>query len=109
MGALCGLALAGINFYRFEVVVRETQKQLGSSDCNEGYLFVCALLVCLVLQSLSGLAIVRIQERAMGYVEDSRVFSRVVGVHWGILTYSTFGVGLGLGICSGLFIFDDPN
>jgi len=102
--ALCSLVIALVNMFAFQRFEQEPAKL-----CLPGYMFCWSLLLSLVLQCLSGFAIFRIYERAAGYVEDSRVFSRVVGCNWIVLVGSTFGVGLGFGLSGALFVFDSPD
>lgn len=78
-------------------------------NCMAGYIFCWSLVLSFVFQCVSGFALFQIYDRAAGYMEDAQVFSKVVGSTWTILIASTFCVGLGLGLCAGFFIFDDPH
>lgn len=103
--ALCALVLAGTYAcIALGGTVRESQ-----SFCLAWYAFCWALLLCLVFQCAAGVALSRIHARAVGCLGDRRVFSRVVGGSWALLTGGTFGVGLGMGLCSALVVFDDPG
>jgi len=101
--AFCALMLVLINVLVFD------ENTSGKKMCYSGYIFMWSLLASFVCQCASGFAVFRVHERAAGYVEDSRVFSRVVGCNWTLLVNSMFGVGLGLGVCAAFFVFDDPT
>jgi hypothetical protein len=101
----CALALAAVNFFAFDVTQQRPEKL-----CMPGYIFCWSLLLSLVMQCMSGFAVHRIFQRAAGYAEDSRVIARVVGC--GLqqsFVGCTFGVGIGLGLCSAFFVFDTPT
>jgi len=103
--AVCSLVLTGM--YASLAVggaVRESR-----SFCQAWYVFCWALLISLASQCAAGVALSRVHARAVDYLGDRRVFSRVVGGSWPLLTGGTFGVGLGLGLCSALIVFDDPG
>lgn len=103
--AVCSLVLAGMyTSMALGGTVRESR-----SFCQAWYAFCWALLLSLVCQSAAGVALWRIHMRAVSCLGDRRVFTRVVGGSWALLSGGTFGVGLGLGLCSALVVFDDPG
>jgi len=103
--AACALVLSGMYA---SIAVGGTVRE-SSSFCKAWYVFCWTLLLSLVSQCAGGVALSRIHARAVCCLGDSQVFSRVVGGSWPLLTGGTFGVGLGLGLCSALVVFDDPG
>merc|ERR1712118_40103 len=69
--------------------------------CYLSFVYMLALLVCMVGQTSAGLALFRVHARAAGYIGDWNVFAQVVGCWWRVLVAGSFGVGVGLW-CSGL-------
>eukprot|EP00929_Paragymnodinium_shiwhaense_P013186 TRINITY_DN121045_c0_g1_i1.p1 TRINITY_DN121045_c0_g1~~TRINITY_DN121045_c0_g1_i1.p1 ORF type:complete len:512 (-),score=73.18 TRINITY_DN121045_c0_g1_i1:188-1723(-) len=102
--ALCALGMAAVSSMVFDSMHGQ-----GQELCSAGYLFCWSLLASLVFQSVGGFAIFQIQERAVASVQNSGVFSSVLGCSWSMLMGGTFGVGGALGLASALFVFDDPT
>eukprot|EP00929_Paragymnodinium_shiwhaense_P101155 TRINITY_DN64008_c0_g2_i1.p1 TRINITY_DN64008_c0_g2~~TRINITY_DN64008_c0_g2_i1.p1 ORF type:complete len:509 (-),score=74.49 TRINITY_DN64008_c0_g2_i1:94-1620(-) len=96
--AICALAWAFV-FAFIEWVGTE-----GPSFCYVGALFCWMLLCTLVFQTVAGLALFRVQTRAIEAVGDDKVFSRVVYCWWNLLILGTVGVGVFLYMCGAAFV-----
>eukprot|EP00931_Biecheleriopsis_adriatica_P038231 TRINITY_DN21920_c0_g1_i1.p1 TRINITY_DN21920_c0_g1~~TRINITY_DN21920_c0_g1_i1.p1 ORF type:complete len:348 (+),score=43.89 TRINITY_DN21920_c0_g1_i1:673-1716(+) len=80
-----------------------------SSFCNAGYLFCWMLIVSMLCQSVAGLSLSRIFSRTTSHIGGVQETSRIVGGSALLLVLTTFGVGMGLGVCCAMFVFDNPN
>ena len=80
-----------------------------ASFCSAGYLFCWMLMVSMVCQSVAGMAIARIHTRAAQHMGGIQTLTKLIGCSGLLLVVATFGAGLGLGVCGGLFIFDDST
>ncbi|CAE7793494.1 Fcer2 [Symbiodinium microadriaticum] len=80
-----------------------------ASFCSAGYLFCWMLMVSMVCQSVAGMAIARIHTRAAQHMGGISSLTKIIGCSGLLFIVATFGAGLGLGVCCGLFIFDDSS
>lgn len=102
--SVCALALGALYSCMSMWGTRSVEK-----NCLSGYFFSWSLLVVLVLQCISGVALFMIHERAVGYMGEPSLFSRVLGPWWSAYVFSTFASGLSIGVVCALFVFDDPH
>mmetsp|Transcript_110709 Transcript_110709/g.191888 ORF Transcript_110709/g.191888 Transcript_110709/m.191888 type:complete len:526 (+) Transcript_110709:58-1635(+) len=77
--------------------------------CELGYIFCWSMLLSMVCQSSSGVAMTRISERSLGYIGDRSAISKIVGCWWAALIISTYAVGASLWSCGAMLVFDSDR
>lgn len=74
--------------------------------CELGYIFCWSMLLSMIFQSGSGVAMTRISQRSLGYIGDRSAISNMVGCWWAALIISTYAVGASLWCCGAMLVFD---
>lgn len=80
-----------------------------SSFCTAGYLFLWMLMTSMICQSVAGTAFARIHVGAVQQMGGAAQVTKIIGCSGLLLIFTTFGAGMGLGLCGALFIFDNSN
>lgn len=109
------IAKLGMALGDFVVAIMYFNQTLGgfvkqnASFCTAGYLFLWMLMTSMLCQTVAGTAFARIHVGAVQRMGGTQQVSKVIGCSGLMLIVSTFGAGVGLGICGALFIFDDED
>ncbi|CAK9105629.1 unnamed protein product [Durusdinium trenchii] len=67
------------------------------------------LMTSMICQSVAGTAFARIHVGAVQQMGGAAQVTKIIGCSGLLLIFTTFGAGMGLGLCGALFIFDNSN